>query len=512
MKRTIKKIIAILPAVILQVLWLLLIFFGFKYIDDTFSVRLLELIHLLLSILAFLFVLYNTSKNEEPTYKLLWVTVILMFPIFGAVLFLCFGDRKSVRELQDSIDATRAQINPTFETDTKVVEQVSKENNCMAKILPSFINNGFPLLKNGKTKYYSLGEYMWKDMLCDLKKAKKYIYIEYFIIDNGKFWGSIVDILKEKVKENVEVKVIFDDIGSMGTYGKEDINNLASFGIQCFAFNPLSMISTKLNNRDHRKIMVIDGQVAYSGGVNIADEYVNEVVKYGHWKDIGFRLEGGGVAGYNYMFVEFWNAFCPEKLDKIDINVLKDRSVCNEEDGYIITYYDSPQHEFHLSNELFCSILENANKYVWFYSPYLIIGDLLRNAIRRARARGVEINLIVPGVPDKKIINRLTKSYYYYLIEYGVNIYEYTPGFVHAKAVLTDDEVCAIGTVNLDYRSLFLHYECEAIFYKSKVYEDLKADYLDTLKKSKKIGMEDINTNFFSLLFDAFLRVIAPLM
>ncbi len=270
-------------------------------------------------------------------------------------------------------------------------------------------------------------------------------------------------------------------------------------------------MKSQLNNRDHRKIMVIDGKIAYSGGVNLADEYINEVQKFGRWKDIGFRITGEAVKSYAYMFAEFWNAFSGDKIES-DAMASAETAEIHRENGYILPYYDSPMRQEHTSNEFFTEILSLATEYVWFYTPYLILGDALFDAFIRAAKRGVDVRIIMPGIPDKKMVFRLSRSYYEDLMKAGVKVYEYQPGFVHAKALVADDKIAGIGTVNLDYRSLFLHFECNSVFYGADIVQDLKQDYLDTEKECVQRTLRDVKKGPLYRLGNHFLRVIAPLL
>ncbi len=349
--------------------------------------------------------------------------------------------------------------------------------------------------------------------------------MEYFIIQRGKFWDTMTDILAERAAAGVDVRVLYDDLGSIATYSVADIHELNQKGIKCIAFNPMLFLSTQLNNRDHRKIMVIDGRVAYSGGVNLADEYINEKEVYGRWKDIGFRITGDGVGSYTYMFAEFWNAFSKNQIGREEILPIEAKETEStekaeagegaadpEDNGYIIPYYDSPVREEHTSNVLYTELLSLATDYVWFFTPYLMLGDALFDAFIRAAGRGVDVRIIMPGIPDKKMVYRLSRSYYRDLLKAGVKIYEYTPGFVHAKAVIVDDKVAGIGTVNLDYRSLFLHFECNSLFYRADIIEPLKADYLKTQEECRERTLDNINNGRFYRFADSLLRLIAPLL
>lgn len=501
MKRILNRVIAILPAIVLQVgVWVIL-YGWFEH--------LIPLVNLILGLAAFVLVLYIITRRNEATYKTSWLLVILIMPIFGAWLYLYFGNKKTVEPIVKRIKIGNKNINFKFKNKNEVISKLEEDDLRFSQTLERVSNQtGFPITVNNSAKYYSLGEEMLEDMLIELKNAEKFIFIEYFILENGKFWNSILKILEEKVKNGVDVRVLYDDLGSIATYSLKNMKELNKKGIKCIPFNPLIFIKSTLNNRDHRKMMIIDNKVAFSGGINIADEYINEIVKYGHWKDIGFKIMGESVRSYTYMFMEFWNAYSKDKILEEYLDIKEE---ARESDGYILSYYDSPASVDEISYNLYIDLLYQAKNYIWFYSPYLILGDRLINAIISASKRGVNVKIILPGVPDKKLIYRMAKSHYSELIASGVEIYEYEPGFLHAKALLMDDKVCTIGTVNLDYRSLFLHFENNSLFYKAKIVNDLKKDMLKTLEKSRKIEEKDINKKFFHRLIDGILRIFAPL-
>ncbi len=498
MKKIIKRILLILPAVFLQIMFYLTILSWFQ--------KFIPIIMVILSILSFFVILYIVTKRDEANYKMLWLIIILIMPIFGTILYLLFGEKNTCKKLKNKIEKSSKDINYKF--DNNNLDSVKNEDVRLYQTLNRVsILSKFPLCNN-TSKYYKFGEEMFEDMKLELKKAEKFIFIEYFIIQRGVFFDSIIDILKQKVKEGVDVRILYDDIGSIGTHTFKEIGELVKSGIKCSVFNPLFFLSGKLNNRDHRKMMIIDGKTAFSGGINIADEYINKYQKYGIWKDIGFKIEGEAVKSYTYMFVEFWNAF---SIEKIDSKILSESNNINDKDGYILSYYDSPSNDNHISYELYIDLLAQATQYVWFYTPYLILGDSLQNALISAAQRGVDVRIILPGIPDKKVPYRMAKSFYKGLLENGIKIYEYIPGFVHAKACIVDDKICTIGTVNLDYRSLFLHYECNSIFYKSSILKDLKNDFLNTQDKCQKVIKESINTKFLHNIGDSILRIISPL-
>ena len=518
MKKIIGRVLVVLPPIALQAAWYVLLF---TVLNKIFNGYLTDIITVVFTILAFFFVLYLVTKRGESSYKLLWVITILALPILGSMLYLTLGDRKTGSKLKKKLDESSGKLLENCFTADKetgknindlALSRIKEDDLRVGQTLDHLSRSvGFPTVPNGTSKYYPFGEDMFADMQADLKKAERYIYVEYFIIQSGKFWDTLTDILAGKAEEGVDVRVMYDDLGSIGTYSAKDIKYLRSKGIKCIPFNPFFFIKSQLNNRDHRKIMVIDGKVAYSGGVNLADEYINAIDKFGKWKDIGFRLTGPAVRSYTYMFAEFWDAFSKEKIpDELLAESAYEEAEGNN--GYVLPFYDSPMRPEPASNVLFTEALSMATDYVWFYTPYLMLGDALFDAFLRAANRGVDVRIIMPGIPDKKMVYRLSRSYYEDLLKAGVKIYEYTPGFVHAKAFLMDDKLCGIGTVNLDYRSLFLHFECSSIFYKADIMQDLKKDYLESQALCRERFVDDIKRGFFHRFFDSLLRMIAPLL
>lgn len=507
MKKILGRIAIVIPAIALQIFWYLIVF---GLLNNLLNERLVDVINALFSILAVVFVTGLVAKRDESSYKLLWVMVIVAMPVLGAMLYWLLGNKNTGKKLQKKLGQSARELGTLIgEDNARHISRIKQEDLRLGQTLEHIsASTGFPILKNGTSRYYPFGEDMFRDMCEDLKQAKRCIYVEYFIIQPGKFWDGLTEIMAQKVTEGVDVRVMYDDLGSIGTYSVSNIMELSKKGIKCIPFNPFLFIKSQLNNRDHRKIMVIDGEIAYSGGVNLADEYINEVQRFGRWKDIGFRITGEAVESYRYMFAEFWNAFSADKIEKDGLCAAQPQ----QENGYILPYYDSPMREEHTSNEFFTEILSLATDYVWFYTPYLILGDALFDAFIRAAKRGVDVRIIMPGIPDKKMVFRLSRSYYEDLIKAGVKVYEYQPGFVHAKAFVADDKIAGIGTVNLDYRSLFLHFECNAAFYKADIVESLKQDYLATEHESVQRTLGDVKKGALHRLGDHFLRVIAPLL
>lgn len=502
MKKIIRRVLAILPAVLLQVLWLHILF---EWLAPWAAV-----INFVLSILSFLFVLYLITKQDESTYKILWLLVILTFPIPGTALYLFFGNKRTTRPLQKKLD--KAGTLPGDKADTKPLYAVlSGENSRLSQTFRWVERKtGFVPHENCGAKYYSLGDEMFPEMLAELKKAERFIFVEYFIIENGLMWDSMVEILAQKAAQGVDVRVMYDDLGSISTYTKKDAENLRQKGIRCVSFNPLIFVKGTLNCRDHRKMLIIDGKVAFSGGVNLADEYINHIEKFGHWKDIGLKLTGESVGNYVRMFAEFWNAFAGEHIPD-EYLTGQELPSSDAADGYVLSYYDSPLRADAVSNELYIDLLSQAQNTAWFFTPYLMPGNALLDAFVRAARRGVDVRIIMPGVPDKKIVYRMSRSFYPVLLEAGIKIYEYVPGFVHAKACIVDGIVGTVGTVNLDYRSLFLHFENNSLFYRASLLDDLKADFLATQEKCNERTMDNIGTSFGKWLIDGVLRIFAPL-
>lgn len=544
MNKIIRRILAIIPAVLVQVLWIMLLM---NWLAPWAAV-----IELVLAILSLLFVLYMITKRGEGTYKMLWLLVIMAFPLAGALLYLIFGTDHTKRPLQKKLDTVREfALQPSGGT-----ENLDEEVPRLAQTF-RYVERmtGFPVCENQTADYFPLGDDMFPSILADLKKAEKYIFLEYFIVEHGVMLDNIVDILAQKVKEGVDVRFMYDDLGSLSTFSAEDVRKLKEKGIHCISFNPMVFLKGTLNYRDHRKMLIIDGGVAYSGGVNLADEYINRYEKYGHWKDVGLRLTGPAVQNYTLMFLRFWNAFSEEPIQWGQ----KDGSVCMEDlklkladtretksletrekpkqaektefsegetsqnksgagtphsvsDGYVLSYYDSPLGEQAVSNELYIELLSQAKEYAYFYTPYLLLGDALLDAFVRAAHRGVDVRIFMPGIPDKKLVFRMSHSFYPVLLEAGVKIYEYTPGFLHAKGCVIDDVVGTVGTVNLDYRSLYLHFENNSLFYKASILQDIKADFLDTQSKSREMILgQNVKLTFWSWIFDGILRIFAPL-
>ena len=451
------------------------------------------------------------ASDDNPDYKIPWMLFVLIIPVAGLMLYFIFGSRKLKKKFIKRLNDLK-NLSYTQE-DKELLEQLEIENPIAYTQAKTLINIADThLFTNTKQTYYPSGEEYHKALLEDLRKATKFIYLEYFIIEEGKFWNSILDILKEKASIGVDIRVAFDDIGCMSTLPGNYAKQLGEFGIKATPFSRMKgQADNEFNNRNHRKITVIDGVIGYTGGINIADEYINAFPKYGHWKDAGIRLEGEAVRELTKLFlIDFGiNLKTPLNLPdnlypKIDI----------EERGYIVPFGDGPKplYRWRVGKTIIQNMLATATKYVYITTPYLIIDNELCVSIENAALRGVDVRIIVPHIPDKKIIFNMTKSFYKRFIDSGVKIYEYEPGFIHAKTYIADDKYAIIGTINLDYRSLVHHFENGVWLYNCDSVKDLKNDINNTLSKSIDITPKMLKTNLLNRLFRAIVRIFAPML
>ena len=461
-----------------------------------------------LFVISVLVVLWLVSKDENPSYKLSWIILILLFPVFGGLFYLCVGNKKPSRRMRRSIERVLNDIKPHILLDKNQSHQVDDGN---VHALTYLSDLGFGTYQNTKTKYYSLGDYAFVDLLHDLKNAKHYIFMEYFIVSQGIMFDTILDILEEKVKEGVEVRFIYDDVGSLTTVPYHFEKKLQKKGIQCLVFNPfVPVLSIALNHRDHRMICVIDGYIGYSGGFNLADEYINADMRFGHWKDTGIRLEGDAVWNLTTMFLSMWNAFkhTDDDYTRFYPNVYHENQY--ENDGYVIPYGDSPLDNEPTGENIYLNMILQAKEEIFIMTPYFIIDDAMTKALILASKKGVKVKIITPGIPDKKAVYRVTRSYYYPLIQEGIEIYEYKPGFLHAKVVLCDHQIATVGTINFDYRSLYLHFECNVLLYKTSTLLDIEKDFKETLSLCRKIDQK--HSQRFRGIYESILRLFAPLL
>lgn len=452
--------------------------------------------------------------HNNPAVKLAWIVPILLFPLLGGVLYLAFGHVFIPRKLRNSMQRTDEQVKKSLKQDEEILDGLKQQNPAVAnqcRYLSSYSDT--PVWTDTATTYFPDGESYWKHLLLDLEQAEHFIFMEYFILGEGVMWNSVLDILERKVKEGVEVRLIYDDVGSVFVLPKNYYEVLEKKGIKCVAFNKLiPFMSLILNNRDHRKIVVIDGKMGYTGGINISDEYINVKHPYGdYWKDTGIRIEGEAVWNFTVMFLQMWNM---SRFTEEDYSMFRHEFIEKPTaKGYVQPYRDTPFDDEIVGENVYLNILGYAKRYVYIMTPYLVVDYEMQTALKLAAKRGVDVRIILPGVPDKKTIYWLSQSHYGNLIESGIKIYQYTPGFLHAKCVLCDDELATVGTINFDYRSFYHHFECGVFMYQADALADIRKDMEESFELSEQITLEWCRKKFVKInVIGPILKLFSPLL
>ena len=453
-------------------------------------------------------------SSGNPDYKVVWLFFVVMLPLVGLMLFLIFHKRKLPKKAIKRLHRCRDSYDYDDGGNLNSLAEEDKLVSSQAVSLCKMSNSH--LYKNTKLEYYSLGEKFWEAMLTDLKKAQKFILLEYFIIEEGEFWNSILEILKEKASQGVEVKLVYDDIGCMGTLPGNYYKQLKKqYNIDTALFSRLRAAADgEFNNRSHRKILVIDGEVGFTGGVNIADEYINKNDRLGHWKDTAIRLEGEAVNELTKLFLTDFYINKRIKKDEISFEKYFLAKEKEEINNFVIPFGDGPKpiYDYDVGKFAIINLLNQAKDYVYITTPYLVVDNEMMSAIGNAAIRGVDIRIIVPHIPDKRFVFNITKCNYRELIRAGVKVYEYTPGFIHAKSYIADDKCGIIGTINLDYRSLTHHFENAVWLYDREIIGEMKRDYIETTKKSQYMNDSVPKDKFFVRLFNVIVKLFAPLL
>ena len=453
-------------------------------------------------------VLFLFGNDDNPTIKLTWFFILAVLPVFGLILYVYIktdlGHRLMIRRYNDILSQTE-HFAPSESACSK--EELPEELQSLASYLNSC---GFPCYQNTQAQYFPLGDDAFEVMCDELQKAEHFIFLEYFIVREGYMWGRILEILKEKVNAGVEVRVLYDGTCAVALLPYSYPEKLEKLGIACKMFAPLRpFVSTHYNYRDHRKICVIDGNVGFTGGINLADEYINEKEKHGHWKDTAVLLRGQGVQGLTEMFLELWQFTCQEKLHLCDF--LPNESFLAP--GFVQPYGDSPLDSCNLAENVYMQILNHARDYVYITTPYLILDNEMLSALCLAAQSGVDVRIITPYVPDKWYVHMVTRSYYQQLLSAGVRIFEYTPGFIHAKMFVSDNTTAVVGTTNVDFRSFYLHFECGVAFYLSPVVAQVRDDILKTQNICEEITLQKVRAvRAPARILRSLLRAFAPLM
>ena len=467
---------------------------------------------ILISLVVFLHIINNKS---DPAYKIAWLVPLLLFPLFGGLFYLLFGTNRLSLRQQKKMKIVKSNFDKIKDS-VSAIDQLKEEGEPRAVSQAKYIQNyaHCPPFQNTYTEYLPTGELKFERMVEELKKAQHYIFLEYFIIQEGVMWNTILDILKEKAAQGLDVRVMYDDMGSLMTLPARYWKELESYGIASCAFNPfIPVLSMKLNNRDHRKICVIDGCVGFTGGVNLADEYINAIEKHGHWKDTAILLKGEAVWSLTVMFLSIWDFVKEVSEDYSQFFSARYQPVPAQAKGFVQPFTDSPLDGEPVGENVYLNLINKAERYLYITTPYLIISSEMVNALKNAAKSGVDVRIITPHVADKWYVHAVTRAYYEVLVEAGVKIYEYTPGFIHAKTFVSDDLYGVVGTINLDYRSLYLHFECAVWLYGTDSIADIRDDFIRTMEKSGEITLEQCRgVKWYQKLGRSILRVFAPLM
>ena len=479
--------------------------------------------NIFLSVISIIVCIYLINKQEKPGYKLTWIFIILLFPVFGGTLYILLNIWSNPKKMRMTIDKNINDSKDAFFLSGNRLDELIEN-------YPDFRTNAyylqdyakFPVYGNTRQEYFSSGESFFYRVLEELEKAQKYIFLEFFILKEGLMLNSILTIMERKAAAGLDVRLMYDDMGCFFSLPPGFQDKLRQKGIKVYVFNPFRpIISSLQNHRDHRKIISIDGKAAFTGGLNLADEYINAVERFGHWKDAAIMIEGDAAWSLTLIFLQLWNSGFKEKdnyssfypwQDNIIEYTAKGVAEGFEKWGYVQPYADNPIDDDNVGEHVYIQIINQARKYVYISTPYLIVDDNLLSALTLASKSGVDVRIITPHRWDKWIVEITSRSYYRRLINAGVKIYEYTDGFNHGKTFVCDDKIATVGTTNLDFRSLYLHFECGVLIYASETIKDIKEDFLRMLPASKQMTLKDCSKNAIHNIISDILRIFAPLM
>jgi Phosphatidylserine/phosphatidylglycerophosphate/cardiolipin synthases and related enzymes len=475
------------------------------------------------TVLSFLVVLYIVNRSDKESFKLSWVVFVMAVPLVGGALYFMFRIQSAARGTRKAMIDSQTRTREVLLQDENVRREIVELSPMWVNQINYLINvPGFPVYKHTETEYFSDGMEYFKRMLTEIEKSERYIFVEVFIISRGWMWDTLLQALVAKARAGIDVRLIYDDMGCMMSLPNNFDKNLRDMGIKCVKFNPFRPFwSTLQNNRDHRKITVIDGKSAFTGGFNFADEYVGKIERFGHWKDAGIILRGDAAWTFSVLFLEMWNSAIKSSEDfkafKPDNTYRRYEEQYMPEygypaQGYVQPYADSPIDNENTGEHVYRRVIANAHNYVYITTPYLILDDTLISSLELSAKCGIDVRIITPAIPDKKLVHLTTRSYYRQLLHAGVKIYEYTPGFIHSKIFVSDDVTATVGTANLDFRSLYLHFECGVLLHRSPIIADIKRDFLETQAKCKEITLQNSRVNIFTRTMQIIMRLSAPLM
>ncbi len=535
--------------IILQLVFYALIIHVFYQYSNT-----IQVVAFTLSAILAIYIL--GLKNGTIDVKMPWVILILLFPVFGSLFYLLFRNQRVRKKIRLNIESQAYSTSKVLHNADETYDKLKLEDrNIYNQSMYIYTTTNMPMYQNTTCTYFDIGEKYFEALVEELKKAERFIFIEYFIIRQGKMWNTVFNILKDKATHGVEIRLLYDDLGCINTLPQNYKNHLEKYGIKCEVFNPIRPIATLAhNNRDHRKIVVIDGITGFTGGINLSDEYINKTSRFGHWKDTGIMIKGDAVKSFTLMFLESWHIYRDSKEDyspylpeiKIKTNLLpvkkkhfgkkhysknskiqnpmnmiiksnatfKGNNSVETSDEYVQPYMSSPMETNEIvARNVYVNILNSAINYVYITTPYLILDSELENALVNAAKRSVDVRIITPGIPDKKYVYSVTRSEYLHLLKNGVQIYEYTPGFIHAKNVVSDDEVATIGTINFDNRSFYHSYECGVLVHNSEIIKEIKKDFIKTQNLSAQVSLDYVDKIPLKMrIKTALFRLLIPLL
>lgn len=523
--------------VVALLLQLFVFFASFYWLKDYSTV-----VYAAFVLLGAVTVVHILNEENNASFKIAWIIPVLVIPVFGTVLYIYINLQPGTKRIHKKLTKIEDEIRPYLAQNEETVQEL-QEQSAGEKGIADYLYHAdnYPVYAGCKMKYYPIGEAKFADMIEQLKRAEHFIFMEYFIVAKSYMWNTILEILKEKAAQGVEVRMMYDGMCSLALLPYGYYKDLEKMGIQSIPFSQIRpVLSTYQNNRDHRKILIIDGKTVFTGGINLADEYINRIDRFGHWKDTAVMIQGEAVKSFTLLFLKMWHvakgkdSIPEEEIQKYTVEVwentqsdemradmesMRNTDMQNMQDkklhagGYVIPYGDDPYGDECIGKQVYIDILNRARKYVHIMTPYLILDDEMITALRYCAKRGVETVIIMPHIPDKIYAYLLARTYYKQLLKYGVKIYEYTPGFVHAKVFVSDDIRGCVGTINLDFRSLYLHFECGAYMYSNDVLHDVEQDFKETLKQCQEITKESCDKYpKGKMLVGKMLRLIAPLM
>lgn len=479
-QNSIGRLVFVGLCILLEVLWIVLLCIRLNEFSAILSV--------FTRLAALVIVLRLYGKHINAAFKMPWMLLLLAFPVLGVCLYLLLGRSGTTRRMARRFEEVNRALEQAMPDMPEGAVEELKKRDAVAGNLAGYLQRygGYALFRNTDVAFYGDAADGLEAQLRDLERAERFIFMEYHAVQEGEAFGRLKEVLSRKAAQGVEVRFLYDDIGSIGFVDRDFIRRMEQAGIQCRVFNPvIPVLNVFMNNRDHRKITVIDGAVGFTGGYNLADEYFNLTHPFGRWKDTGIRLEGEAVVSLTAQFLEMWNAVSPTDSD---MSVYLTRIPCrSREDAFVQPYADSPLDQEFMGENVYLSMAEGARERVWFTTPYLIISDEMNRVLGLAARRGVDVRIITPGIPDKKLVYSVTRSYYAGLVRSGVRIYEYTPGFIHAKQCVADGKTAVVGTINMDYRSLYLHFENAVLFHGCTAVQQVEQDFLDTFPQCREV-------------------------